>query len=65
MLIIKMREGENIERALKKFKRKCNQTKLVKKLREQQVYRKPGEVRRELKQKAVYRERLLGELEDY
>ena len=63
MLIVKVKEGENIERALKRFKRKVNETHLVKKLRERQTYNKPGEVRRAQKQKAIYAQKLKRENE--
>ena len=34
MIIVPLKEGENIERALKKFKRKFEKTGIVKELRE-------------------------------
>lgn len=58
MLIIKLKEGENIERALKRFKRKVNSTHLIKELRNRQEYKKPGEVKRAQKMKAVYVQKL-------
>jgi small subunit ribosomal protein S21 len=54
MLIVKVNEGESIERALKKFKRKEQQTKLVKELRNRKEYVKPSVARREKMKKAVY-----------
>ena len=50
---VQTKEGENIERALKKFKRKFEKTGVVKELRGRQAYRKPSEVRREEIKKAV------------
>ena len=40
MLIIKVKEGENIDRALKRYKRKTRNTKLVNLLRENKEYLK-------------------------
>jgi small subunit ribosomal protein S21 len=54
MLIIKLKEGENIEKALKKFKRKVNETKLIPRLREREQFVKPSVKNREMKKKAVY-----------
>jgi small subunit ribosomal protein S21 len=58
MIIVPVKEGENIERALKKFKRKFEKTGVVKELRGRQAYRKPSEVRREEVKKAVYVQKL-------
>jgi len=64
MLIIPVKEGESIEKALKKFKRKVEKTGLVKQLRERQKFTKPSIVRREEIKKAVYITKLRGEQED-
>ena len=42
MIIIKVKNGENIERALKRFKNKFSKTKVVKELRERQQFDKPS-----------------------
>ena len=54
MLIIPVKEGESIEKALKKFKRKVEKTGLIKNLRERQKFTKPSIVRREEIKKAIY-----------
>lgn len=54
MIIIPVKEGENIERALKKFKRKYEKTGVVKELRRRQAYIKPSVKNRKQKQHAVY-----------
>ena len=54
MIIIPVKEGENIDRALKKFKRKFEKTGVVKELRNRQKYTKPSIVKREQKLKAIY-----------
>ena len=54
MIIVPVKEGENIERALKKFKRKFEKTGVVKELRRRQAFHKPSVVKREQKIHAVY-----------
>jgi small subunit ribosomal protein S21 len=54
MIVVPIKEGENIERALKKFKRKFEKTGVIKELRSRQAFRKPSEERREEIKKAVY-----------
>jgi small subunit ribosomal protein S21 len=54
MLIIPVKEGENIDRALKKFKKKFEKTGVVKELRGRQAFTKPSVRRREEIKKAVY-----------
>ncbi|MEA1885739.1 MAG: 30S ribosomal protein S21 [Bacteroidota bacterium] len=58
MIIIPVKEGENIDRALKKFKRKFEKTGVVRELRNRQAYIKPSERRREEVKKAVYIQKL-------
>ncbi len=54
MLIIPVKEGENIERALKKFKKKYDRTGVVKELRRRQQFTKPSVLKRQEKLKAIY-----------
>ena len=54
MIIVPVKEGENIERALKRFKRKFERTGVVKELRKRQAFIKPSVERRKRKQHAVY-----------
>lgn len=58
MIIVPVKEGENIERALKKFKRKFEKTGTVKELRNRQAFTKPSVQRRELVKKAIYVQKL-------
>ncbi len=58
MIIIPVKEGENIDKALKKFKRKFEKTGVVKELRERQKFTKPSIVNREMKLKAIYIQQL-------
>lgn len=54
MIIVPLKEGENIERALKKFKRKFERTGVVKELRKRKAFIKPSVDRRKKHQHAVY-----------
>ncbi|NOY96466.1 MAG: 30S ribosomal protein S21 [Chlorobi bacterium] len=54
MIIIPVKEGENIERALKRFKRKFEKTGVIKELRGRQMFTKPSVKRRAVVKKAVY-----------
>jgi small subunit ribosomal protein S21 len=48
MLVVQVKEGDNIERALKKYKRKFEKTKVLKDLRNRQAFEKPSVTNREL-----------------
>ena len=54
MIIVPVKEGENIERALKKFKRKFERTGVIKELRSRQQYDKPSVKKRLKMEHAVY-----------
>lgn len=58
MIIMPIKEGENIERALKKFKRKYERTGVLKELRRRQYFTKLSVVKREQKIHAIYVEQL-------
>ena len=58
MIIVPIKEGENIERALKKFKRKFEKTGIMKELRRRQAFIKPSVQMREQKMHAVYVQQL-------
>jgi len=54
MIIVPIKEGENIERALKKFKRKFEKTGIVRELRNRKTFVKKSVARREEIKKAIY-----------
>ena len=58
MIIVPVKEGENIERALKKFKRKYEKTGVVKELRRRQQFDKPSELKRLKMEHAIYVQKL-------
>lgn len=58
MIIIPVKEGESIDRALKKYKRKFEKTGVVRELRSRQKFTKPSVIKREQKLKAIYIQQL-------
>ena len=54
MIIVPIKEGENIEKALKKFKRKFEKTGAVRELRARKNFEKPSAKKRVAMQKAIY-----------
>ena len=54
MIVVPVKEGENIEKALKKFKRKFEKTGVVKELRKRQQYDKPSVLKRLKMERAIY-----------
>jgi len=58
MLIIPVKEGESIDRALKRFKRKFDQTKMMRQIRERKQFTKPSVNRRQQILKAKYIQKL-------
>ncbi len=58
MIVVPVKEGENIEKALKKFKRKFERTGIVKELRSRQQYNKPSVIKRLKKEHAIYVQKL-------
>ena len=54
MLKIQINSGENIERALKRYKQKFNRTGVRRELQTRKQYAKPSVVRRTEMQKAEY-----------
>lgn len=58
MLVIKVKENESIERALKRFKNKFQNTQVLKQLRGRKQYVKPSVARRQQMIKAKYVQQL-------
>ncbi|UYW00547.1 30S ribosomal protein S21 [Flavobacterium agricola] len=63
MLIIPIKDGENIDRALKRYKRKFDKTGTVRQLRARQQFDKPSVLNRAKRQKAQYIQGLKDALE--
>ena len=58
MIVVPVKEGENIEKALKKYKRKFEKTGVVKELRSRQAFEKPSVTNRKKMMRAVYVQKL-------
>lgn len=61
MLIIERKEGESIDRMLRRYKRKHKQTQLRKEVRKNQEFTKPSDKRRLALSKAIYSNKLMQE----
>lgn len=58
MLVIKVKENESIDRALKRYKKKFQQTGTLTELRNRTYFEKPSVSRRTEKIKAAYRQKM-------
>lgn len=58
MLIIDSKDCENIDKALKKYKKKFEKSRVLLQLRERQAFTKPSVKRRTEVLKAVYKQQL-------
>ena len=63
MIIVPVKDGENIERALKKFKRKFERTGVITELRSRQQFDKPSVLKRLKMEHAIYVQKLRQEEE--
>ena len=54
MIIVPIKDGENIERALRKFKRKFEKTGIIRELRDRKTFEKPSVRKRAQLMKAIY-----------
>jgi len=61
MIIVPVKEGENIDRTLKRFKRKFEKTGVIRELRSRQAFVKPSVRRRDERKKAIYVQKLQRE----
>lgn len=60
MLIIDSKDCENIDKALKKYKRKFEKARTLNQLRSRQYFTKPSVSKRVQKMKAIYRQQILS-----
>ncbi|NVK05798.1 MAG: 30S ribosomal protein S21 [Flavobacteriia bacterium] len=64
MLQVQVKEGESIDRALKRYKRKFDRTGMIRQLRSRQQFTKPSVARRGEKLKAAYVQQLRSNEEE-
>jgi len=62
MLIIDVKDGEGIDRALKRYKRKFRDTQMIKELRKRKEFVKPSVAKRKQVLKAAYRDQKLRDM---
>jgi small subunit ribosomal protein S21 len=60
MLIIEVKNEETIDRALKRYKRKTRNTKLMQEIRKRKEFEKPSVLRRNQLLSATYRQKKFG-----
>ena len=58
MIIVPVKEGESIDRALKRYKRKYEKTGVVKELRARQQFTEPSVIKHAQLMKAIYVQKL-------
>lgn len=58
MIIVNVKEGESLDRALKRFKKKFEKTGVLRELRSRQAYEKKSVTRRTQVKKAIYKQQL-------
>ncbi|HLW29267.1 MAG TPA: 30S ribosomal protein S21 [Brumimicrobium sp.] len=58
MLVVPVKEGENIERALKKYKKKFEKTGRMREIRRRKEFIKPSVLMRQQRIKAGYKQRM-------
>jgi len=58
MIIVNVKEGESLDRALKRFKKKFEKTGVLRELRSRQAYEKRSVTRRTQVKKAIYKQGL-------
>lgn len=64
MLKVKIVPGENIERALKRYRNKVRNTQQLKRIRNNEQFTKKSKVKREQLAKAVYRNEYFKKMEE-
>ncbi|UIR57467.1 30S ribosomal protein S21 [Sphingobacterium sp. SRCM116780] len=62
MIIVNIKEGESLDRALKRFKKKFEKTGVLRELRSRQAYEKKSVTRRIQVKKAIYKQGLNQEV---
>ncbi|MBA5629954.1 30S ribosomal protein S21 [Moheibacter lacus] len=61
MLIVQVKESESIDKAIKRYRKKYQRTKVLKQIRANQQFIKKSIEKREQRKKAVYKQQFLNE----
>ena len=60
MIVIHVKENESIDRALKRFKKKFEKTKVLRQIRSRAQFEKPSVVKRNAKIKSAYKQSMMA-----
>lgn len=63
MLIVDVKQGETIDKAIKRYKKKFEKTGILKQIRERQTYTKPSVKKRMAKLKDVFKQEVIQEMQ--
>ncbi len=58
MIIVNIKDGESLDKALKRFKKKFEKTGVLRELRSRQAFEKKSVARRNVVKRAVYKQNL-------
>ena len=61
MIVVDVKDSDSLDKALKKFKKKIERTKVIQSLRERKFFTKPSVVKRTQNLKAKHRQKMQGE----
>ncbi|GAB4331842.1 MAG: 30S ribosomal protein S21 [Flammeovirgaceae bacterium] len=61
MIVVTVKENESIDKALKRFKKKFERTKVLKEIRNRAYFEKPSVKNRQSKLRSIYKQRLIAE----
>lgn len=64
MIIVPVKEDDNIERVLKRYKKKFDRTGRMRELRRRQAFNPPSATKRKQREKAIYVQKLRQAEED-
>lgn len=65
MIIVPVKEDDNIERALKRYKKKFDRTGRMRELRSRQAFNSPSQIKRKQREKAIYVQKLRAAEEEF
>ncbi len=64
MIIVQVKENETVDKALKRFKKKFERTGVLRELRRRSYFEKPSITDRNVRLRAVYRQKTYGQTEE-
>ena len=64
MIIVQVKENETVDKALKRFKKKFERTGVLRELRRRSYFEKPSITDRNVRLRAIYRQKTYGHTEE-